>query len=87
VGGAMSYPAVGMLIFASCPNVSIRTGSHLFNSPRPCPQSRLGSRPKGPSHNALEVWPPHPSLHHVSALNAFLLKAVFVFSFRPVWEF
>jgi hypothetical protein len=45
VGGDLSYPAVGMLIFASCPNVSIRTGSHLFNSPRPCPHSRLGSRP------------------------------------------
>ena len=35
MGGDMSYPAVGMLIFASCPEVSIRTGSDSFNSPRP----------------------------------------------------
>jgi len=35
VGGDMSYPAVGMLIFASCLDVVIPTGSHLFNSPRP----------------------------------------------------
>jgi hypothetical protein len=47
VGGVMSYPAVGMLIFASCPDVSIRTGSHLFNSPRPCPQSRESYRQRG----------------------------------------
>ena len=39
------YPAVGMLIFASYPRLTPRTGSHLFDSPRPCPHSRLGSRP------------------------------------------
>ena len=39
------YPAVGRLIFASYPVLARRTGSHLFDSPRPCPQSRLGSRP------------------------------------------
>ena len=39
------YPAVGRLIFASCPGLALRAGSHLFDSPRPCPQSRLGSRP------------------------------------------
>lgn len=54
------YPAVGRLIFASCPGLALQTGSHLFDSPRPCPQSRLGSRPVRASHNDLEGWPPHP---------------------------
>jgi hypothetical protein len=59
--GEVIYPAVGRLIFASCQLLTQRTGSHLFDSPRPCPHSRLGSRsPKGGSHNALEGWPPHP---------------------------
>jgi hypothetical protein len=39
------FPAVGRLIFASCPELAQRTGSHLFDSPRPYPHSRLGSHP------------------------------------------
>jgi len=35
VEGDLSYPAVDMLIFASCPTVSNRTGSPSFNAPRP----------------------------------------------------
>src|SRR4051794_37720410 len=37
VEGVISYPAVGMLIFASCPVVANQAGSPSFNSPRPCP--------------------------------------------------
>ena len=59
--GDIIFPAVGRLIFASYPEGKPRTGSHLFDSPRPCPHSRLGSRlRKGASHNAHEGWPPHP---------------------------
>jgi hypothetical protein len=35
VGGDVSYPAVGMLIFASYLAVASQAGSDLFNSPRP----------------------------------------------------
>ena len=35
VGGDVSNPAVGMLIFASYLAVGSQVGSHLFNSPRP----------------------------------------------------
>ena len=77
--GDLSYPAVGMLIFASYPAVGSRAGSPSFNSPRPFLTLGSGVDSEEPSHNDLEDWPPHPSLHHVSALNAFLLKASLFF--------
>ena len=56
------FPAVGRLIFASYPK-RVRTGSHYFDSPRPCPHSRFGSRParRRASPNDVEGWPPHPT--------------------------
>jgi hypothetical protein len=68
--GEVMFPAVGRLIFASCPKVSLRTGSHGFDSPRPCPQSRLGSHlPKECPITSSRVGHRTHPLHLVCALN------------------
>jgi len=73
VEGDLSYPAVGMLIFASYPAVGSRAGSPSFNSPRPCPHSRLGSRPpKRRPITLSRVGHRTQSLHLMSAFNALL---------------
>lgn len=73
VEGVISYPAVGMLIFASCLVVASQAGSPSFNSPRPCPQSRLGSRPASRRPiTTSRVGHRTQSLHFMSALNVLL---------------
>ena len=49
--GDVSYPAVGMLIFASYPAVANRAGSPAFNSPRPFLTLGSGVISEETSHN------------------------------------
>ena len=73
-----SYPAVGRLIFASYPGRMPQAGSHLFDSPRPYPHSRLGSRPPGRRPiTRTRVGHRTEPLHHLAVLRVIWGLAIF----------
>jgi len=86
VEGVISYPAVGMLIFASYLVVASQAGSPSFNSPRPCPHSRLGSRPASRRPiTTSRVGHRTQSLHLMSALNVLSTGSSLLLAFLVVW--
>ena len=84
MGGDLSYPAVGMLIFASCLVVVNRAGSYSFNSPRPFLTLGSGVISEETSHNDARGLATAPNRFTSYQLSMHFIKSLLCL-FLSVW--